>query len=86
MGGDAEPETVNDLACYLRSEYPEYRVAWYSGRQRIPSSVRKADFDYIKTGPYLSHLGGLKARTTNQRLYKRISDDEFDDITHRFWK
>lgn len=86
MGGDAEPEAVNGLACHMRREHPGYRVAWYSGRQRIPASVRKSDFDYIKTGPYLGHLGGLKERTTNQRLYKRVSAEGFEDITHRFWK
>ena len=46
----------------------------------------KADFDYIKTGPYLAHLGGLNKTTTNQRLYKRLPDGSFEDITARFWK
>ena len=64
----------------------QYRVAWYSGRQRIPSSVKKSDFDYIKVGPYIAHLGCLKERTTNQRLYKKASGDDFTDITSRFWK
>lgn len=86
MGGDAEPTYVNALACYLRREHPRLKVAWYSGRSRVPASVRKADFDYIKLGPYIKHLGCLKERTTNQRLYKHASGDDFTDITALFWK
>lgn len=86
MGGDAEPNYINTLASYLHREHPELKVAWYSGRTKVPSTVRKADFDYIKLGPYIEHLGCLKERTTNQRLYKRASGDDFTDITSRFWK
>ncbi len=43
-------------------------------------------FDYIKIGPYLKHLGGLKEKTTNQRLYKIGNDFELKDITNAFWK
>ena len=86
MGGDAEPSYVNALANYLHREHPQLKVAWYSGRQRVPATVRKADFDYIKLGPYIAHLGCLRERTTNQRLYKRASGDDFTDITPRFWK
>ena len=86
MGGDADPLAVNDLARYLHHAHTRYRVAWYSGRSRLPSGVNPEDFDYIKLGPYLRHLGGLKERTTNQRLYKRVAPGEFVDITHRFWR
>ena len=86
MGGDAEPTYVNTLARYLHREHPGLKVAWYSGRSRVPSAVRKTDFDYIKLVPYIKHLGCLKERTTNQRLYKRASGDDFTDITSRFWK
>lgn len=86
MGGDNEPQSVNQLAQYIHGEYPQYSVAWYSGRLRIPPSVNKADFDYIKIGPYIRHLGPLNKPTTNQRLYKRQPDGTFEDITSRFWK
>ena len=86
MGGDAEPDTVNRLACYIHQAYPRFRVAWYSGRLRVPSVVNKADFDYIKIGPYIAHLGPLTSRSTNQRLYKRQPDASFLDITSLFWK
>lgn len=86
MGGDAEPQEVNKLAHYLHANHPEYKVGWYSGRMRIPSDVEKSDFDYIKIGPYIKHLGCLKDRTTNQRLYKHVVGEDFTDITPRFWK
>jgi len=86
MGGDAEPEYVNELAKYIHAAYPHLKVGWYSGRIRISPKVDKKDFDYIKIGPYIAHLGSLKDKTTNQRLYKKVSDDDFTDITFRFWK
>lgn len=86
MGGDADPVYVNALARYLHREHPQLKVAWYSGRAAVPANVCKRDFDYIKLGPYIEHLGCLKDRTTNQRLYKRASGDDFQDITSRFWR
>lgn len=86
MGGDAEPWTVNELARYVRERYPRFRTAWYSGRLRISSQIDKTNFDYIKIGPYIAHLGPLNSPTTNQRLYKREADGKLTDITHRFWK
>ena len=86
MGGDADPMGVNILAQYIHEEYPQYKVAWYSGKLRIPPAVNKSDFDYIKIGPYIKHLGPLKSPTTNQRLYCRQEDGTFADITSRFWK
>lgn len=85
MGGDADPLEVNRLARYVHERWPQLRVAWYSGRLRVPSAVRKQDFDYIKIGPYIRHLGPLKQPTTNQRLYRRRPDGTFEDITSRFW-
>jgi anaerobic ribonucleoside-triphosphate reductase activating protein len=53
---------------------------------RISPRVDRQHFDYIKIGPYIAHLGPLSKPTTNQRLYKRVGDGEFIDITSRFWK
>ena len=86
MGGDADPASVNLLAQYIHESYPMFKVAWYSGRLRIPAKINKADFDFIKIGPYIKHLGPLNQKTTNQRLYRKNADGEFEDITHRFWK
>lgn len=85
MGGDAEPEYVNLLARHVHTTHPQIKAAWYSGRIRVPSVVDKRDFDYIKIGPYLRHLGPLKSKTTNQRMYRQNADGSFEDITNRFW-
>ena len=45
----------------------------------------KKAFDYVKLGPYIESLGGLKSPNTNQRMYKR-EDDSWNDITVVFQK
>lgn len=86
MGGDADPKGVDLLAQYIHEEHPQFKVAWYSGKTVISSLVEKHDFDYIKIGPFIKHLGPLKKPTTNQRLYRQNGQGEFEDITSRFWK
>ena len=86
MGGDGDPVAVNLLAQSIHENHPQYHVAWYSGRLRIPPTVCKTDFDYIKVGPYIRHLGPLNRPTTNQRLYRKTESGDFEDITRRFWR
>ena len=86
MGGDSDPKGVNLLAQYIHEEHPQFKVAWYSGKTVISAAIDKQDFDYIKIGPFIKHLGPLKSSTTNQRLYRRNEQGEFEDITSRFWK
>jgi len=86
MGGDSDPESVCELARYMHVHHPSYKVAWYSGRIRLSKTINLEHFDYYKTGPYIRHLGALRSRTTNQRLYKKQNDGSFVDITSRFWK
>ncbi len=86
MGGDADPRAVSQLAQYMHEEHPHFKVAWYSGRLRIPTGIKKTDFDFIKIGPYIRHLGPLNSPTTNQRLYRILPDGSSEDITYRFWR
>ena len=86
MGGDADPKGVDMLAQYIHEEHPLFKVAWYSGRTIISPLINKQDFDYIKIGPYIRHLGPLKSPTTNQRLYRKTEQGDFEDITARFWR
>ena len=79
MGGDANPEEVAQWAHYVRP----LKTAWYSGRMNMPQD--EDAFDYVKLGPYIESLGGLKSEKTNQRFYKR-KDDTWIDITSVFWK
>jgi len=86
MGGDASPKRVEELAEYVRCKTNErLKTAWYSGRPTLPKDCSLKHFDYIKLGPYIEHLGGLDASTTNQRFY-RIENEAMIDATHSFQK
>ena len=81
MGGDAEPAKVAQWGNYIHDS--RLKTAWYSGRMNMPQDEQA--FDYVKLGPYIEALGGLKSEKTNQRLYKRV-ESEWKDITSVFWK
>lgn len=83
MGGDAGSQDVFGLARFIKAS-SSLRTGWYSGRDELPSDT--ACFDYIKLGAYVEELGGLKSRTTNQRLYKILDSGALVDITCLFWK
>lgn len=94
MGGDQNPEEVLRLAGYVQN-LSTIKVAWYSGRPALPPSLEKMGverLDYLKLGPYIETLGGLKSEATNQRFYKRVGDGtpvspyEWQDITSYFWR
>lgn len=86
MGGDADPSYINTLAEYIHATHPKLKIGWYSGKTIIPPVINKNNFDYIKIGPYIRHLGALKSKTTNQKLYKKETKGKFTDITPLFWK
>lgn len=86
MGGDADPKEIDWLAFFLRNQaISPVKVGWYSGRDKLPIDISIHNFDYIKIGPYIEKLGGLKSSNTNQRLYQIIGG-ELKDITNCFWK
>lgn len=84
MGGDAAPKEVDRLAAHIQQRFPHLRTAWYSGRSLLSPDVTLSHFNYIKLGPYLAHLGGLRSQRTNQRMYK-IVGQQLQNITSRFW-
>lgn len=86
MGGDAEPGEVDRLAAYVHWAYPAVKTAWYSGRAQLSPLVDLDNLDYYKLGPYLRHLGPLNSPTTNQRLYRKMEDGTWEDITGRLRK
>ena len=86
MGGDAYINDINDLAMYMRNIYPSIKIGWYSGRTVISNLLNKELFNYIKIGPYIKPLGPLIKKTTNQRIYRKRSNSEWEDITYKFWK
>lgn len=87
MGGDSEPDKVNELAKYIKQEFAFLKTGWYTGKTLISSHINIDNFDYIKVGPYIKHLGPLKNPKTNQRLFKINHEKNiYEDITNRFWK
>lgn len=47
-------------------------------QERLPE-INIDNFDFIKLGPYIAALGGLRSKTTNQRIY-RIHDGKVEII------
>ena len=89
LGGDSDPEHINDLAIWVRADFPKLKIAWYSGKSYLSSSINLKNFDYIKLGPYKEECGPLTSRTTNQIFLKieQMDDRLFvTDITSKFWK
>ena len=84
MGGDANPEEINDLAVYVKNNLG-LKPAWYSGMDEMSDKIDANNFSYIKIGRYDEKYGPLNVKTTNQKLYK-VSNGELNDITERFWK
>ena len=80
MGGDAEPMEVMRLAGWIKTRWPHIKTAWYSGKPQIPEGFEITSMDYIKLGPYIEALGGLKSPDTNQALYKIGPDGEMTRI------
>lgn len=83
-GGDAEPQTVEDLFRYLRCTHPELKTAWYSGNSVFSENILRF-LDFIKIGPYVESLGPLDSVTTNQVFYK-VEGSKLVNITDRFQK
>mgnify|MGYP003466410301 FL=1 len=74
MGGDAEPSEVERISRWIKSRWPHIKTAWYSGRADLPDGFDVKVLDYLKLGPYIEELGGLKSPDTNQVFYK-VSPD-----------
>ncbi len=70
MGGDANPQHIEATARWIKEKYPDLKTAWYSGKQVLPKDFDIMSMDYIKVGPYIEKLGGLKSPTTNQVMYR----------------
>ena len=87
MGGDSNPEEINNLAIKIKSK--NLKVGWYSGNSEISDKINIKNFDYIKIGPYLKDKGPLSDKNTNQKMYKIIhftGMNSLKDITYKFWK
>ncbi len=84
MGGDNDPLNINYLARLIRDRFPEIKIAWYSGREKLPDEFEYRNFQYIKLGGYVEKLGNLKSKTTNQQLFEIHRDGNMKDISSLF--
>ena len=91
MGGDINVKEILIFARYIRKNYSNLKIAWYSGQEKISKIIKRElhNFDYIKTGPFIKEFGPLNSKTTNQRLYEVCCISiwkVYHDITYKFWK
>ncbi|SHJ82082.1 radical SAM family protein [Propionispora hippei] len=90
MGGTTNGITFIDLMKTIKRLSKVLPVGIYSGAavSSITTLSLKAirSLTWLKAGEYREELGGLNSMTTNQRFYKRISEDEWSDITAVFPK
>ena len=94
MGGDCDLMKLYELSDTVHKL--GLKAAWYTGLDFsldnlgdvVVRPIITDSFDYIKTGPYIKALGPLNKRTTNQRMYKKVSNKpiKFEDITYKFQK
>ena len=80
------PNEVEKVCYYVRTFYPNIKTAWYTGIETIPTNLNLDYFDYIKVGAYKKDLGGLRNPNTNQKLYRKDKDGNWENITYKFWK
>ena len=85
MGGDGDVEALARLAAYVKQNF-SIKVAWYSGKEKLPEEISLVDFDYIKVGPYKKEYGPLNNKSTNQRMYRMSGGEIVEDVTSLFWK
>lgn len=96
MGGDNNPVRINELAKFIKSNYPELLTCWYSGCKILDENIELENWNFIKLGPYIKSLGGLDSKYTNQVFYKIVMTPyedkhfepiyKFEDITYKFKK
>lgn len=82
MGGDNDKMRIESLARYVKDRF-QLKTGWYSGQDQFPAE--DTALDYVKLGGYKEALGSLKEQTTNQRMYRKDENEQWEDITYVFW-
>ena len=89
MGGDAE--SISYWAHWIKNNYPNLKVAWYTGDDELTEYTKIKYFNYVKIGHYDKDKGPLNSKTTNQRFYEVLRVNKLEekyvlnDITYLFW-
>ena len=68
QGGDRDYHEVEQVAQWIHQQ--GYKTCWYTGSKALPDDLQLQYFDFIKVGPYIEALGGLRSPQTNQRFYR----------------
>lgn len=88
-GGDYDLNEFKSLLLYLKSEFKDKKIAWYTGLSEKAldslSSEYLDNLDYIKFGEYDESRGSLDCKTTNQKFFKK-QQNKWVDSTFLFWK
>lgn len=74
---------MKKIAEEIKKNHSDMKVALFSGNNELPLNELQV-FDYIKVGPYIDELGPLNSPTTNQRMYKHIGENKWQDITKHY--
>ena len=82
LGEGNDKVQLQHLIDYIKNL--NYKVCVYSGRDDATIEDYK-NLDYYKIGSYNIEKGPLTAKTTNQKMYKKMSDSTWVDITFLFW-
>lgn len=84
MGGEHEPQEINNLARFVKHLYPCLNTAWYSGLDKISPEIEYCNFNYLKIGSYQAYKGALGTPDTNQRVFLVTEDCNLIDITEKY--
>lgn len=89
-GGEKDPDEINQMAYYIRHEFPKYKIAWFSNDDYLDSYIKLPNFDYIKLGGLKVNLGDYHHECSNQKVYKvrRVRGGKYklSDITEKFYE
>lgn len=89
-GGDKDPDEVNQIAYYIKHEFPKIKVAWFSNEDYLSSWIKLPNFDYIKYGSFVANLGDYHTEGSNQKVYKvrRVRGGKYKlfDISDKFYE
>lgn len=79
MGGEWEPENL--ISNLKLVQAMGLRSALYTGLEDVSKEI-KSHLDYLKTGPYRLHLGGLDSLNTNQKLINVKTGEILNSMFH----
>jgi anaerobic ribonucleoside-triphosphate reductase activating protein len=78
LGGEWSPDQL--ISKLTMAQQMGFKTCLYSGFERLPKRITQ-HLDFLKTGPWISHLGGLDQPHTNQTF---INVNTGEDLTYIF--